>query len=77
MACISDALAALALSPAAGQERPNPSPLEQLPAAEGAEFTSEAALQPPEASDLRRMGPNERAYDRVHRPGYSQPPSLG
>jgi hypothetical protein len=50
-------------------------PTEPLPAMEGVEPTTEAAIVAPEASDLRRVTGSERAYDRVHRPGYSLPPS--
>ena len=57
----------------AGPEDITAGPMEPLPAMAGAEPTTDAALQPPEASDLRRVGGNERAYDRVHRPGYGTP----
>jgi hypothetical protein len=45
-------------------------PLPKLPG--GVEATTEAALQPPSASDLRVIEGGRR-YDRVHRPGYELP----
>lgn len=42
---------------------------EPLPALPGVQAlpTAPEAAQPPALSDLRRVGPREKAYDRVHR----------